>query len=185
MTFPGSPMIQNGQEFAEDHWLPEGDIFVGKEKAGRRVHPRPLRWDFANDVVGRALRGIYKKLNQIREDHPGLRSDNVYPRNWPDGQSTLNAEGYGVDRDRGLVIYHRYGDDSTGNLQRFIVVLNFSQRDASVSVPFSTNGRWKDLLSGDIVDVTGYRANILAASNWGRIYLEMLSSESTGLSGNR
>ena len=166
MTIPGSPMIQNGQEFAE------GDIAVGDNRSGRRVYPRPLRWGFADDVVGKRLRDVYQTLNRIHEENPGLRSDNVYPMNWPEGQTTLDEEGYGVDRERGLVIYHRYGNDSSGNLQRFIIVLNFSDTDLTVSVPFSDDGIWRDLLTEETVNVSGFRADISVNSNWGRIYLE-------------
>jgi 1,4-alpha-glucan branching enzyme len=41
LTAPGTPMIQNGQEFAEDYWLMEDD-----QGSGRRVKPRPLHWDY-------------------------------------------------------------------------------------------------------------------------------------------
>ena len=40
LTAPGTPMIQNGQEFAEDYWLMEDD-----QGSSRRVKPRPLHWD--------------------------------------------------------------------------------------------------------------------------------------------
>ena len=69
MTFPGSPMIQNGQEFGEDYWL--------VENGSRRVNLRPLHWSFANDFIRKSLRDLYQKLIKIRNDFPGLRSDNV------------------------------------------------------------------------------------------------------------
>src|SRR5438270_9569615 len=47
LTAPGVPLIQNGQEFAEDHWIPEDD-----HNSGRRVQTRPLRWEFADDPIG-------------------------------------------------------------------------------------------------------------------------------------
>lgn len=164
MMSPGSPMIQNGQEFAEDHWLVENDV------AGRRVQPRPLRWSFANDDIGKKLRDVYTRLNQIRNNFEGLRSDNISPVNWPAGQSTFNTEGYGVDSARGLVIFHRYGETAAGVLQRFIIVLNFSPNDQVVSVPFSIDGLWEDLLSDETLTVSGFRSDVLVSSNWGRIY---------------
>jgi 1,4-alpha-glucan branching enzyme len=165
MTMPGSPMIQNGQEFAEDYWLTENDV------AGRRVHPRPLHWGFSDDNIGTALTAVYRRLTEIRTQHAGLRSDNVYPVDWPEGQTHFDADGYGIDQKRELVIFHRWGSDDGGNLERFIVVLNFSAHDQDVDVPFSTNGRWRDLLNGVEVHVGGFRARVHVPSNWGRVYL--------------
>jgi len=167
MTFPGSPMLQNGQEFAEDYWLVEDD-----QGSGRRVQPRPLHWSFANDKFGKPLGELYKKLIQIRKNFPGLRSDNVYPANWPDGQTQLNAEGYGVDQNSGIVIYHRWGNDVAGKLQRFIIVLNFSQAEKAVSVPFPADGIWEDLLSGWQPSIVGNRLNFKISSNWGHIFFK-------------
>jgi 1,4-alpha-glucan branching enzyme len=167
MTFPGSPMIQNGQEFAEDYWLVEDD-----KGAGRRVQPRPLHWSFANDQFGTPLRSLYKKLIEIRKTHPGLRSDNVYPVDWPKNQTQFNSEGYGINQDSGIVIYHRYGNDATGTVQRFIIVLNFSQNKKNVSVPFPDNGVWDDILNGWQPSVSGNRLNFEIDSNWGHIFFK-------------
>jgi glycosidase len=165
MTFPGTPMIQNGQEFAEDYWLVEND-----DGGGRRVQPRPLHWSFANDKFGTPLRGLYKKLIEIRQKYPGLRSDNVYPVDWPNDQTQFNSAGYGIDRDSGIVIYHRYGNDRAAKLQLFIIVLNFSQAKKTVSVPFPDNGVWEDLLSGWKPSVVSNRLNVEVGSNWGNIF---------------
>jgi 1,4-alpha-glucan branching enzyme len=72
LTCPGSPMIQNGQEFAEDYWLMEDD-----KGSSRRVKPRPLRWDFRSDSIGSKLFDVYQKLIGIRKKHAGLRSNHM------------------------------------------------------------------------------------------------------------
>jgi hypothetical protein len=74
MTAPGVPMVQNGQEFAEDHWIPEDD-----KGSGRRIQPRPLRWDYGNDNFGKPLREIYTRLIQLRQEYSVLRADGFYP----------------------------------------------------------------------------------------------------------
>jgi pullulanase len=165
MTFPGTPMIQNGQEFAEDYWLVEND-----EGGGRRVQPRPLHWSFANDKFGTPLRALYKRSIEIRNDFPGLRSENVYPVDWSNNQAQFNEQGYGIDRDSGIVIYHRYGNDAARRLQRFIIVLNFSQDKKTGSVPFPDNGVWEDLLSDWKPSVMSNRLNFEIGSNWGHIF---------------
>jgi len=58
----------------------------------------------------------------------------------------FNAQGYDVDESKDIVIYHRWGTAEDRQLERFIIVLNFSPYDHHVNVPFSTNGVWQDLL---------------------------------------
>ncbi len=166
LTAPGSPMLQNGQEFAEDYWLMEDD-----EGTSRRVKPRPLRWDFATDPIGSRLLTVYRQLIGIRNEHPALRSDNLYPANWETWQTRFNPEGYGVDVARQVVIFHRWGDDGTGNLERFIVAINYGPNDQSVDIPFPANGVWQDLLNNRADTVSGFRlTNQRIDSHWGRIY---------------
>lgn len=167
MTFPGSPMLQNGQEFAEDYWLIEND-----QGTNRRVQPRPLHWSFVNDNFGRNLKNLYSKLIEIRKNYQGLRSDNVYPADWPEGQNQFDAEGYGVDTASGIVIYHRWGDGASGQFERFIIVLNFSNENKFVSVPFPDNGVWEELISGWTPTVNNNRLNFELGSNWGNIFFK-------------
>ncbi|MFN6474433.1 MAG: alpha-amylase family glycosyl hydrolase [Nostoc sp. SerVER01] len=166
LTCPGTPMIQNGQEFAEDYWLMEDD-----KGSNRRVKPRPLRWDFKNDNIGSHLLNVYRKLIAMRKNYAGLRSNNFYPSSWETWQTQFNPEGYGVDVGKGVIIYHRWGNSEDGALQRFIIVVNFSNQDQIVSVPFSDNGRWKDLLNNWKVDIQNHwLADVTINSNWGRVF---------------
>lgn len=143
-TSPGAVMIQNGQEFAEDHWIVEND-----EGSSRRVQPRPLRWGFKDDIFGWVALNLYKRLCEIRKTYQALRSDNFYPERWEEWQTRFNPEGYGVDVEKQVVMYHRWGHDQNGRLQRFVVVLNFSHEEQTVTVPFPENGQWIDLLSSE------------------------------------
>jgi 1,4-alpha-glucan branching enzyme len=168
LTAPGCPMVQNGQEFAEDYWIMEDDFGTG-----RRVKPRPLRWGFRDDDIGRSLFRVFARLISIRKAYPGLRSDNIYPDRWETWQTQFNPEGYGVDTRRGLAIFHRWGHTGQGQLQRFIVVLNCSGVSQVTDVPFSANGVWTDLLNDRPVNVQGYRArNVTVESNWGHVYFQ-------------
>ncbi len=168
LTSPGVPMIQNGQEFAEDHWIVEND-----EGSDRRVKPRPLRWDFVNDPVGSRLLHLYKKLTEIRKSHPSLSSNNFYPAGWEEWMTQFNPQGYGVDAGRQVVIYHRWGEAEDGGLERFMIVLNFSGQDQHVDVPFAANGDWRDLLNDRTETVTDYRLRDQRInSNWGRVYYQ-------------
>lgn len=169
LTCPGTPMIQNGQEFGEDHWIPEND-----QGTGRRVLPRPLRWKLLGDPMGQALYKLYGRLAALRHAYPGLRSNNFYPERWEEWQTRFNPAGFGVDNEKQVVIFHRWGPDAGGNLQRFIVVLNFSDSEQPVRVHFPENGEWIDLLSG--LDgswrpiVNDYKLDLQVGSNWGHVF---------------
>ena len=161
LTSPGAILIHNGQEFGEDKFLPaSGD---------GRVVPRPLRWNsdspLAGDFIGSRLFNVYRQLISIRRDHPSLRSTNFfpYPLNHPDG--------YGALLDQDVVIYHRWGMGTDSSTERFIVVLNYSDFDQRVDIPFPLNGNWDDLLNGGAVSVSGNKlTNQRIFSNWARIY---------------
>ncbi|HET7542112.1 MAG TPA: alpha-amylase family glycosyl hydrolase [Polyangiaceae bacterium] len=162
LTSPGAVLIRNGQEFGEDFFLPE--------QGDDRVQPRPLRWNaFSNesgDFVGRRLFDLYRTLIRIRVEHPALRSANFFPFPFND------PDGYGVFPEQDVAIYHRFGSSDAG-FERFIVVINYSDFDQRVSIPFSTNGSWSDLLNRRSDQVNDFRLeNQLIPSNWGRIYFQ-------------
>jgi 1,4-alpha-glucan branching enzyme len=166
MTSPGCPLVPNGQEFAEDYWVMEDD-----QGSGRRVTPRRLRWDFQGDKIGMALGGLFSKLIALRLAHPALRSNNFYPANWPQWQTQPDPQGYGVDVSKGVLIYHRWGDIASGAVEYFMIVLNFSQNDQVVDVPFPENGTWQEMLSGRPTTVDGFWARGLTVeSNWGKVF---------------
>lgn len=166
------PMVQNGQEFGEEHRLPEDD-----HGTGRRVVPRPLRWKFADDQVGSTLRKLYGALARARRDHPGLRSNNIWPSPWEDWQTRFTPEGAGVDESKQVVIYHRWGTTADGRMENFVIVLNFSDQPQLVSVPFPLDGTWTDLLSDFNgswqPNVANHRLDITVGSNWGHVFFRM------------
>ncbi len=165
LTAPGCVMIQNGQEFAEDYWVMDND-----DGSNRRVKPRPIRWGFVSDKIGRQLMWVYAKLIQIRNTHPGLRSNNFYPV-WESWQTRFNPEGYGFDQERRLMILHRWGFADNQRLERFVVVINFSEVPQPVDIPFPENGGWRDLLNDHAVNVTNYRlSGQTVEANWGMVY---------------
>ncbi|MDX2505901.1 MAG: DUF3459 domain-containing protein [Gammaproteobacteria bacterium] len=162
-TTPGAALIHNGQEYGEDYWLPASG-------AGR-VEPRPLHWEFLDETPGQQLLALHQKLIQMRKAHPALRSHNFYPRHYDERMTGFNDQGYGVDESRDIVIYHRWGTTEEGQLERFIIVLNFSDYDQHVNVPFSSNGVWQDLLNAGEYFVDNYHlANQLINSNWGKVF---------------
>lgn len=143
-TTPGVPMIHNGQEFADEYWLPEHGV--------GRVIPRPVHWDFLTDECGRRLLALYQKLIEWRKEYPSLRTKNFYP--------------YYADEWKKVVAYHRWGYN-----EKFVIVLNFSGNDQWVNIPFSDNGPWQELLEGRPVEVRDWMLwNQKINSNWGKVF---------------
>jgi pullulanase len=167
-TSPATPLVQAGTEFGEDYFIPEND-----EGSGRRVIPRPIRWKLYNDNIGQQLSRLYRRLAHIRSTYEGLQSPNFYPQAWEEWQNQLNPSGYGVDTSRQLAIYHRWGHTKDGVLQRFIIVLNFSDTGHDICVPFPENGQWTDLLTDSGAwkpFVENHTLCFTIGSNWGHIF---------------
>lgn len=134
--------------------------------------PRPIEWRQEENEPGPTIRGRYRQMMQIRNNHPGLRSSNFYPRDWNDGWTQLNLQGFGIDRARNVVVYHRWGEDGGERLERFYVVLNFSKETRHVAFEVPDSGPWRDLISGASVNANDGRLHVDIGSNWGAIYYQ-------------
>lgn len=170
-TSTAVPLLHNGQEFGEEHFLPSDDFGTG-----RRVTGRPLRWKLRGDPIGTTLAALHGTLGRLRRDHVGLRSPHMYPAAWEEWQTRPNPVGVGFDLERQLAIYHRWAHLPGGAVENFVVVLNFSDLEHQVEVPFPTTGRWDDLLAGFdgrggpwSVDVSGGLALVPVGGHWGRV----------------
>lgn len=165
------PLVPNGQEIGEDHWVPEDD-----GGTGRRVTSRPIRWKLQSDNYGKPLGQLFTRMGQIRNQYPALRSANFYPQTWATWQTQFNPQGYGLDTTQQVAIYHRWGNDANGNPQYFIIVLNFSDQPQQVNVPFPDNGIWIDLLSGYNgtwqPQVSNFQLNMTVEPNWGHVFFK-------------
>jgi 1,4-alpha-glucan branching enzyme len=169
-TCPGGVMLHNGQEWGqfEDIW--EDDSNAPPQDA--RVQSRPLDWNEAIDPTGQLMEDRYRFLLKIRKDHPGLRSPNFYPDYYDQQWTSFSPEGYGLNVSSQVAIYHRWGNNEQGQLERLIVVLNFTDKTQWINVPFPGNGNWTDLLNGNtVVNVGNYwLSNYPIPSNWGRLF---------------
>jgi len=169
-TCSGTVLIHNGQEWGqvEDFW--ENDSNAPSQF--KRVQPRPLRWQEFDDVIGQTMRDRYRFLMDLRLQHKGLRSPNFYPNDYDWNWHNFSPDGYGIDEQRQVLIYHRWGDAEDGSAERFMGVLNFSDAPQYVDIPLSTNGQWIDLLNENAVVTTqDYRLhNYPVTSNWGCVF---------------
>ncbi len=77
-----------------------------------------------------------------------------------------------MDVAKGVLIYRRWGSAASGSATEFfVIVLNFSQNNQTVDVPFPMNGEWQEMLNGGITTVTNFwiRGQVVE-SNWGKVY---------------
>ncbi|MBF0142194.1 MAG: alpha-amylase [Magnetococcales bacterium] len=167
-TAPGAPMLQNGQEFAEDHWVPDND-----EGSRRRIHSRPLYWRKLEDRFGEKSFWLYRKLIAMRHQYPALRGNYFYPDLWNESQQTFDSDGYGIDVKRQLMIYRREGwKPDGGGYQKFMIVLNFSLEQTEIDVPFPHTGKWRELMEErDVYPNAGF-TRVTIGGNWGHVYVD-------------
>jgi len=134
-----------------------------------------LRWKLRGDAIGTTLTALYGSLARLRRDLPALRSPQMYPAEWALWHTRFDPVGVGVDVDRQLVIYHRWATQP-GGVDNVVVVLNFSDDQQLVEVPFPVQGRWTDRLAGFAgapgfdVDVAGPTAAVAVGSHFGRVF---------------
>jgi 1,4-alpha-glucan branching enzyme len=161
-TAKGVPMLWQGQELVENWGLPGWGI-------GRNLFERPLHWEYFYDGPGRALVRLHRVLGTLRGSSRALRARGYYY--------------YYAEADhlrRGVVAYRREApavtDPATGAAlpeERLVVLLNFSDAPAQVSVPFSRAGRWHERIDGAAVLDVGSDdqwTQVRVPSNYGAIY---------------
>ena len=169
-----APQIHAGLEFAEIYPMPENDDPTAPpdstDPARKRVVPRPLHWSFKTDGPGGALLDLFRRLIDLRNKHRGLTSPDFHPRGWDGSWTRRDGDGFGIDTGQQVVVYHRRGNAADGRLEKFYVVLNFSQNPQTVDISFPEDGGWTDLLSGWQPPVHNNWLRFEVGSNWGHIF---------------
>jgi 1,4-alpha-glucan branching enzyme len=127
-TCRGVPMLFQGQEFAENYALTES----GTTRVGIR---RGVHFEYFYDDNGQPLVRLYRRLAKLRGNVRALRSRDFFYYN-------------DISRPRdGLIVYRRHAPAADGlPEQTAIVLLNFSDTDARVSVPAPVSGAYRELL---------------------------------------
>jgi pullulanase len=162
-TCPGAVLVHDGQEYANSYDMPE--------QGDGRVVPRPIDWPALDDQVGKSVSALFAKLIGIRTGSAALSSPNFHPRNWDESRTTRDAEGFGLDVDRQVAVYHRWARDRAGRLERFYVVLNLSDepQGRDVDLKVAVNSSWEDLLTGDVFDAFANSLSVHVGRCWGRV----------------
>ena len=155
-TAKGIPMLWHGQEFAENWGVPASGL-------GRNLFERPLHWEFFYDEVGKALVRLHRVLGTLRRTRRALRSRGFFY--YYSDQAHLQ---------RRVIAYRRKADtDGASPAENLLVLLNFSDSEAEVWLPFPTAGTWVERIDGTrpAIHVTaGQWASAGVPSNYGSIY---------------
>jgi 1,4-alpha-glucan branching enzyme len=151
MLARGIPMIWEGQEVAENYFLPDaGD--------GRVSLLRPVRWDYFYDEVGRSAVGLMRALLRVRKAGTQFRNGEFYFFN--------NWERYGS---KGILAFARWSPQAYS-----LVVVNTSDQDQWVPFWFPIGGAYREELHGGSLGLANVGALaetwLPIPSNYGRIW---------------
>jgi 1,4-alpha-glucan branching enzyme len=151
----GMPMLWQGEEFAENYFLPD----VGE---GRVALLRPLRWDYFYDASGQPIVALVRKLLRIRRARDHIRRGTFYFFNdWDRYQS------------RGVLMFARYD-----GAHYTLVGINTGDADQTVPFWFPIAGSYVEELHGGGLDLSNIAAlqevALTIPSHYGRIWTAAL-----------
>jgi 1,4-alpha-glucan branching enzyme len=147
----GIPMLWQGEEFAENYFLPEGGL-------GRVAMLRPMRWDMFYDDPGQQIIHLMRKLCRLRRDRQHIRSGQYYFfDNWERYQS------------KGLLLFARYQGAAYT-----LIAVNTSDTEQTVPFWFPVGGDYIEELQGGNLGLNGVVALqevwITVPSYYGRVW---------------
>ena len=147
----GVPMLWQGEEFAENYFLPEFG-------AGRVSLLRPLRWDYFYDSAGQPIVGLARKLARIRQNRSHIRRGAFFFFNHWDRYQRAGA-----------LLFARYE-----GARYTLVAVNTSDTDQIVPFWFPIGGDYVEELHGGALDLKGVPAlgevALTIPSHYGRIW---------------
>ncbi len=147
----GVPMLWQGEEFAENYFLPD----VGEGRVGLL---RPLRWDYFYDGSGQPIVNLVRKLLRIRHERAHIRRGTYYFFNdWERYQG------------RGVLMFARYE-----GARYTLVAINIGDMDQTVPFWFPIAGDYVEELHGGALDLKNVPAlqevALAIPSHYGRIW---------------
>jgi maltooligosyltrehalose trehalohydrolase len=147
----GVPMLWQGEEFAENYFLPDTGT-------GRVSLLRPLRWDFFYDDSGRPIVSLVRKLLRIRRLRHHIRLGTYFFFNDWDRYQRL-----------GVMVFARYD-----GAQYTLIAVNIGDTDQSVPFWFPIAGDYVEELHGGALDLKSVPALqqvwLNVPSHYGRIW---------------
>lgn len=132
-TVPGPKMIWQFGELGYDYSI---NYPCGTEQC--RVDPKPVKWDYYDDMRRRNLYKVFQALINIKKEYDVFETDNF----------TLNVGNYGK-----VINLNHSSMNAT-------IIGNFSVSSLNVNPNFQNTGWWYDFFSGDSINVTNTQAGI-------------------------
>ncbi len=159
-TCRGVPMLYQGQEFAENYALTSS----GTTRVGIR---RGVHWEYFYDDSGQPLIRLYRRLATLRRGLPALRGRDFFYYN--DLSRPKN----------GLVVYRRQVLGAGGQPeQTVLVLLNFSDGDATLPVVLPVAGTYREVLDApyrevplEVTGAAGQQVVLRVPSNYGQVFV--------------
>jgi 1,4-alpha-glucan branching enzyme len=162
-TLQGIPMLWQGQEFADNYYLPDTGL--------ARIHlQRETHWEYFYDSYGQPLVSLYRRLGGLRRSTRALRGRNSFYYN----QQSLQGNQ--------VLIYSRHAAATASDAESWaLVLLNFGGSDATVQAPFPVAGTWREMLDDSFratpFEVTpgqaGQAIPLTVASNYGQVWVKV------------
>jgi 1,4-alpha-glucan branching enzyme len=163
-TCQGIPMLWQGEELAENYTLPSGGN-------ARVSTPRPMHWEYFYDQYGQGLIRLYRIMARLRRQIPALRS--------------REFRSVAVIREAITVAYQRQtsGGENVPQ-QTAVVLLNFSNNDQTVHIPFAKAGTYCEMINNDVrpqpweitVHNDGDTIPLTIPSNYGYVFVSPLET---------
>ncbi len=147
----GIPMLWQGEEFAENYFLPDFGV-------GRVSLLRSVRWDFFYDVYGQQLIRLVRKLLRVRSSRPHIRRGAYFFFNdWERYQR------------HGVLVFARYS-----GTQYTLVAVNTSDAEHTVPFWFPIGGNYTEELHGGDLGLNAIvplqETPIVIPSHYGRVW---------------
>ncbi|HCI78473.1 MAG TPA: hypothetical protein DHW02_02140, partial [Ktedonobacter sp.] len=159
-TCQGIPMLWQGQEFAESYILPDQGI-------ARINFERNIHWEYFYDTFGNPLVRLYRVLGTLRHTYLALRSHESF---------YYNEQSRTKD---GIIAYSR---QSAAINQYAIVLLNFSDQQQPITLPFPEPGTYREMIDDAVrstpfeivVSSANQAVNVDVPSNYGYVFISRL-----------
>ena len=138
-TVPGPKMIWQFEELGYDISIDENG------RTGRK----PTGWDDLNITQRKALHDTYAKLITLRHNNPDLFqtpatfTSNTTASNWNEGRFLILSSAK----------------------KKAVVAGNFTNSDATYTIPFPTDGIWYDYMKGTTYNISGENAKVNIPAN--------------------
>ncbi|MET4331583.1 maltooligosyltrehalose trehalohydrolase [Bradyrhizobium sp. i1.15.2] len=147
----GIPMLWQGEEFAENYFLPDFGM-------GRVSLLRPMRWDFFYDGSGRPIVSLVRKLLRIRRQRDHIRQGTYFFFNDWDRYQQF-----------GVLLFARYDGG-----RYTLIAVNFGDTDRTVPFWFPMAGDYVEELHGGALDLRNVlslrQVGLNVPSHYGRIW---------------